>query len=427
MLVGVELRPQFDVGMDSFRGGLQVSFFHRSKERASATFPHSKHGSFTNRPASGAELLVLMLVRFLATDKTLVKLYHAFQFLHDGGSRTRLTQAVKDEPRGLLRDADLLRQLQRRDSLAGSHQQVHGVEPLVQRNLATLKDGASANGEVKIAASVAAVEPNPLARRNPFTALAVRTDHAVRPEARFQIEPSGFLVREGLKQLESADSAFAHLAHLLLLLRGVATLIEDGAVLFFREAVRVAFLARDRFLNAVVVWVLRSDRFWCWHVRHGALSVNRSWWFRYSERFAHGLHGGRCGQYLRLFAVKIFQFARECRIVSNDVKNIVVEILHSVCHRLAQWQHDGEYARTAIVWLKFDLSDGNLEVFHNRLHARNIHESLTGVKNYIRHQMKELGTHVYNSRKFPSDFREFPSDSFASIRTRVRLRHERRF
>src|SRR5579859_698285 len=256
MLVGVELRPQFDVGMDSFRGGLQVSFFHRSKERASATFPHSKHGSFTNRPASGAEFLVLMLVCFLATDKTLVKLYHAFQFLHDGGSRARLTQAVENKPCRLLRNADLLRQLQARDSLAGGHEQIHGVKPLVQRNLATLENGSGSHSEVEIPTRVAAVEADPLTGCNPLIALAVWTGHAVRPEARFQVEPSGFLIREGLKELESADGAFAHLAHLLLLLRGVATLIEDRSVLFFRETVRVAFLALDRILNADVLLML---------------------------------------------------------------------------------------------------------------------------------------------------------------------------
>ena len=64
---------------------------------------------------------------------------------------------MEHEPCRLLGDADLLRQLQARDALAGGHEQVHRVEPLVQRNVAALEDRACTDREIELA-GIAAIE-----------------------------------------------------------------------------------------------------------------------------------------------------------------------------------------------------------------------------------------------------------------------------
>ncbi len=138
-------------------------------------------------------------------------LNNAFQFLHDGRRGARLAQAVENELCGLLCDANLFPKLHAGDAFPSGDEQVHGIEPLVERHFTALENGSRADGEIEIAASVAAVEANPLASRDSLAALAVRTDNAVRPEARFQVQSRCFLIREGLEELKGTDRGAAHL------------------------------------------------------------------------------------------------------------------------------------------------------------------------------------------------------------------------
>lgn len=66
-----------------------------------------------------------------------------------------------------MRDANFLGELQAGNPFASRDQQIHGVYPLVQRDMATLKDGARADGEVFFAL-VTAIEAV-LAGCNAFT------------------------------------------------------------------------------------------------------------------------------------------------------------------------------------------------------------------------------------------------------------------
>lgn len=120
-------------------------------------------------------------------------------------------EPLKHEPRGFLRDPDLLRQLHRRDALAGRDEQIHGVEPLMQRDMAPLENGRRADGEVGLT-GVAAVEPA-LARGDPLGLVTGRADGAVRPPLALHVDPRGFRVGEHLEKLERGDRGLTHFAH----------------------------------------------------------------------------------------------------------------------------------------------------------------------------------------------------------------------
>src|SRR5207248_543739 len=116
----------------------------------------------------------------------------------------------KDKPRGLLGDVNLFGQLHGRDALTRRHEQVHRVNPLVQRNLGPLEDGARSNSEVKVA-GVAVVEAFSRPGRNPLR-FAIGTNRAIRPQPAFQILAGAGFVREGFEEFESAYGALAHVS-----------------------------------------------------------------------------------------------------------------------------------------------------------------------------------------------------------------------
>jgi len=207
-IVGIKLRPKFDFAVNLVVDNGQAAHLQRGSDYSPAlTFAHSENGSLSDRPASGFQLLVLVLVLFLTADEAFVQFHDAAQ-LRQVRPSARFPQAVKHEPCRLLRDADFFRQLQRRDAFAGGDEQVHGIEPLVQRNVRPLKDGASSDGEVQFA-RVAAIE-TALARRDVLRAFAGRAERPVSPDARFQKEPRRLGIGKHLENLKRAYGAFAH-------------------------------------------------------------------------------------------------------------------------------------------------------------------------------------------------------------------------
>lgn len=195
----------------------------------SAALSHPEHGSFANRAASRVEFLPFVLVRFLSTNEAFINLDNAAQFVQSPtrtSTATRFTQAPQDEPRAFLSYADLFRQLHRRDSLPRRDEQIHGVDPLVKRNVGPLENRSRADGEVQLA-SVAAVVSS-LPHGDAGRRFALRTKRASGPETAFEVFPRRLFVRENLEQLESADSGLGHLFPLHLrpfpaLRTGVAT------------------------------------------------------------------------------------------------------------------------------------------------------------------------------------------------------------
>lgn len=113
---------------------------------------------------------------------------------------------MQDEPRGLLGDAYLLAQLQAADALASGHKQIHGIQPLVQRDVATLEYRASAHREGFNALVTAVVTIG--ARCDAVSHAADRTAAAVRPQTLFEIRPRRLCIGKHGEQLVSADGDF---------------------------------------------------------------------------------------------------------------------------------------------------------------------------------------------------------------------------
>src|SRR3990172_2726351 len=201
-LVGVQRRANRNTRMNCTVYGVQVHVGNRRGNRLATALTHAEHRSLTDCAAPGIEFFYGVLVRLLAAKIGFVNFNDALQLGQIIAAR--LTQAMQDEPRGFLGDADLLGQLQRGNALTARYKQVHGINPLLQRNMRPLENSAGANGEI-LAAGIATVIAI-LSIRHTFATGADWAFHAVRPKARLQIEPRRFLVGEQLEKLKCADS-----------------------------------------------------------------------------------------------------------------------------------------------------------------------------------------------------------------------------
>jgi len=147
-----------------------------------------------------------VLVLLFATKVGFVNLHNATE--QGCVIAASLTETLEDEPGRLLCDSNLFCQLHGRDALTSRHHEVHGVNPLVQRDVETLEDGSGTHGEVLLT-GVATVEAT-LADSDSGVALAHTARWALGPEPRFEVNPCGFLIGKQCEQLERADCACAH-------------------------------------------------------------------------------------------------------------------------------------------------------------------------------------------------------------------------
>lgn len=211
VVIGVELRADFDIGMDFAVDLVQRTDRRDLRPRPSAALPHAKHGHFADRAASSMEFLMLVFVGLFAAEERFVYLDYPFELVDGIGSAARLAEPSQNEPCGLLGHAYLFRQLHRADALAGRDQQVHGVNPLVERDLGALENGSRADREIEVPTGVAAVEPS-LADGDTRFLPAVGTNRTVRPEPTFEIQPRRFVVGEQLEEFEGANGGLAHVS-----------------------------------------------------------------------------------------------------------------------------------------------------------------------------------------------------------------------
>ena len=131
------------------------------------------------------------------------------RWLHFGEfAAASLAQAVKHEPCAFLLYADLFGDLHGRDSLASGDKQVHGIQPLVQRDVTALEDRASTDREVKLAL-IAAVEASLAWSDAVLTGTGWASD-ALRPETALKVGSRRLFVGKHLEQFEGADSRTAH-------------------------------------------------------------------------------------------------------------------------------------------------------------------------------------------------------------------------
>ena len=107
---------------------------------------------------------------------------------------------MQHEPSRRLPDANLFRQLQAGNALAGREKQIHCINPFMQRNVGALEYRASSHRKVFLAL-VAAIEAV-LACCDPLAKAAYWTLWAFWPKVLFQIDARRLLVRKHLEQFE---------------------------------------------------------------------------------------------------------------------------------------------------------------------------------------------------------------------------------
>ena len=188
--VGVERRAGFDVGMDGAVQCRCINVRDMHSDGAPATLTHSEDGGLSHSATPFIQPFAGVFIPLLATDVGFVNLNdtaQGFDLL-----AASLAQPLQDEPRGLLRDTYLLGELQAADALARRDEQIHGIQPLVQRDVRPLEDRASSDGEILLALVAAVVTASPF--RDTFTKPTDRAAATVRPEPRFKVSPRRLLV-----------------------------------------------------------------------------------------------------------------------------------------------------------------------------------------------------------------------------------------
>jgi hypothetical protein len=205
--IRVEHRAGFDALGDRILDGCFVGVSNGNGNRAAAALAHTEDGRFADGPATGFQLLGFMLVLFDPADKGFINFDDAFEF---GEVRTAagFPQPMQNEPSRFLRDPDFLGKLHRGYALARRHKQVHGVNPLMQRNVAALENRAGADRKVFLALIAAVVAASP--RRDPLAHAANRAARAIGPQPPLKVRPRRLLVREHLEKLERRNRAFRH-------------------------------------------------------------------------------------------------------------------------------------------------------------------------------------------------------------------------
>lgn len=201
-LVRVQGRTGLHVGLYGRLHRHPVHIPHRLRLDPAAPLPHADHRGLANGTTASVQLLRGVLILLLATDVGFIDFNDTGQ--HRSVAATSLTEPLEDEPSRLLRDPNLLSELQAGHALAGRHEDVDRVDPFMQRNMGPLEYGPGADGEVLVAviAAVESILPSCDVRSRP----ADRASHAVLPPPTFQVQPGSFLVREHLEKLERADS-----------------------------------------------------------------------------------------------------------------------------------------------------------------------------------------------------------------------------
>lgn len=205
-LIRMNSRTGLNVLADFVVDHAPVSRLDGQCNRAPAALSHPENSSLADCSAPSMELLVFVLITLLAADVGLINFHDPSQLLEFRAAR--LPKSTKDEPSGLLRNAYLFGELHRRDALTRGHNEVHRIDPLMQRNVRALEDRAGANGEILLALVAAVIAA--LAGRDPIAETAVRAANAIRPEPSFEVDPRSFLIGKHLEKLEGRNGAAGH-------------------------------------------------------------------------------------------------------------------------------------------------------------------------------------------------------------------------
>jgi hypothetical protein len=149
------------VGVDGSIVGMDVFLNHRDyggclavglylNHGTTLALDHAHHHGLANGPATGVELLGLVLVAFLPADVSLSNFYFSEQrdavFLGH-----QLTDLGEHPPGRLVGDADLSFKLLGRYARPGGSHEEHSVEPGLERCTGLMKDGVGSWGDVETA------------------------------------------------------------------------------------------------------------------------------------------------------------------------------------------------------------------------------------------------------------------------------------
>lgn len=207
MLVRVDGCTGFNALPDFRAQRLAIGPVNGSRHGAPAAFPHAQYDRLADTAATGMQLLTLVLVALFASDIGLVDFDNAAQ-LFELDVAAGLTETPKDEPSRLLGNADLLGELHRRNALASSDDEIHSVDPLVQRNMRSLEDRAGADGKILLALIAAVIAA--LARGNTVASAADGATRAIRPQTTLKPHSSCLSVRHQFEKLKGRNRALAH-------------------------------------------------------------------------------------------------------------------------------------------------------------------------------------------------------------------------
>lgn len=206
IFIRMNSRAEFDVVKGKLLHSASTSRNNWLSFDAAIFLAHTNDGNFFRQSVVANDADFHVLILFFAAD---IDFVHFDNALQDGRIvATRFAETLQDEPCGLLSNADLFRELHRRDAFASGHEQVHGINPLVQGNMTALKDSACADSKIE-SAGIAAIEAV-FAGSDIVFGFAARAGDAVFPEPSFKVFASGFHIGIEAEELESADCAFAH-------------------------------------------------------------------------------------------------------------------------------------------------------------------------------------------------------------------------
>ena len=205
-LIGVDGRTGFNVLPDFVMYHVAVCRLDWCRAGPPAALAHSENGRLADCTAPGVQFLVCVFIALFAANIGFVNLNDATQLFELVAAS--LAEPPENEPSGFLCDADFLRKLHGRDALARGDDEVHRVNPLVQRNVRPLEDRAGANREIHLALIAAVVAS--LARGNAVAGAAGRATRTLWPEPAFQVDASRLLVGEHLEKLVDRDGGLAH-------------------------------------------------------------------------------------------------------------------------------------------------------------------------------------------------------------------------
>src|ERR1039458_2119428 len=208
MFIGAERRALEDIELHHSLNGFSASVRYDSSLHIAAPLAQTEHGSFAYSSATGPQFVGNEFVLFLAADIGLIGFNYTGQHSAAIGTvAASFTDTAQHEPCGLLRDAQLLGDLHAAHAFAGGRDQIHSIQPLVERDMRALENGVRADREVLFAGQTAEVA-NGSSDLDALDFSAMRTNRLTIPAAIFKVKARSLGIRELLQEFVMADRDF---------------------------------------------------------------------------------------------------------------------------------------------------------------------------------------------------------------------------